>query len=494
MKAFYILLIQLFSFFALPLSGQTDIDPPFSPVFNLVSVQPATGKTELQWSKSPSPDAAGYVLYNFRYNEGFAFDTIYDPDILYYVNQGAFANDRIESYVIAAIDTAGNVSPLSNELHTLFITAQIDTCNKKINLAWNNYASAPKSVISYTILVSEDGGPYLIAGSVAPGITVFSTEVFKTGSQYCFNVRAELSGGSVSLSNRVCLLTKMQRPPQWINADQATVNDDNSISLSYTIDPQSEIKSFGLDRKKETDINFTRLAVMQSSGNKVTYTDQSVTAGQKYIYRLGAINNCGNAVVLSPVSVNMVLELAVSGGTVVVKWNKYREWAGNVDHYNVFLNNGNGFKNIAILQPGDTTFVINYSDIMYEIEAGKYCFAVEAYEGINPVGISGISRSNQACAETEENITVPNAFTPDNDMINDLFRPVLSFTPAGYRLIITDRKNNRLFETSSFQAEWDGTRNGVSLAEDVYLWFLTVKTPSGKTISRTGTVTIIKNR
>ena len=61
----------------------------------------------------------------------------------------------------------------------------------------------------------------------------------------------------------------MQRPPQWINADQATVNDDNTISLSYTIDPLSEIKSFGVYRRKDTENDFTRLAVIQSSAGKV---------------------------------------------------------------------------------------------------------------------------------------------------------------------------------------------------------------------------------
>jgi gliding motility-associated-like protein len=495
MKTVYTLIISIsLSLFALQVSGQTDLDPPVSPVFKLVSVQPPTGRTELHWSKCPSPDAAGYVLYNFRNNEGFAFDTIHDPDITDYVNTGAFASDRIESYVIATFDTAGNISPLSNELHTIFTTAQIDTCNKKINLFWNSYSSVPNSVNGYTILSSEDGGPWLTAGSVQQGTTTFSTETFNTGSQYCFIVRADISGGTISLSNRVCLTTKMQRPPQWINADQATVNDNNTISLSYTFDPLSEIRSFGLDRKKESEIDFTRLAVIQSSGNKVLYTDQTAAPGQKYIYRLGAINNCGNPVVFSPVSVNMVLELTSASGYINLNWNKYREWAGSVDHYKVFLNTGNGFTEKAILQPDDSTFTINYSDIMYEIAAGKYCFFVEAYEGTNPVGISGISRSNQVCSETEEIITVPNAFTPDNDMINDFFRPVLSFTPSEYRLIITDRKNNRLFETSSYQAEWDGTRNGVSLSEDVYLWFLNVKTPSGKNVSRTGTVTIIKNK
>jgi gliding motility-associated-like protein len=488
------IILLLISPLSLPSWGQTDIDPPVSPSFNLVSVQPSTGRTELHWSKSPSPDAAGYVLYNFRNNEGFAFDTIRDPDITDYIYYGAFAGDRMESYVIAAIDTAGNISPLSNELHTIFTTAQIDTCNKKINLAWNSYASVPKSVTAYTILASENGGPYTPAGTAAPGTTSYSTGTFTTGSSYCFIVRAELSGGEFSTSNLVYLNAIMQKPPQWINADQATVNDDNSISLSYTIDPLSEIKSFGLDRKKDNDIDYARLANVQSVANKVTYTDHTTEPGQKYIYRLGAINNCGNPVVFSPVSVNILLEVSVTGGSVTLSWNKYREWEGLVDHYKVFINTGEGFIEKALLQPEDTTYIVNYQDIMLEIESGQYCFRVEAYEGINPHGITGVSRSGQVCNETKEVITVPNAFTPDNDMINDRFRPVLSFSPTEYRLIITDRKNNRLFESSSHLTEWDGTRNGDLLPPDVYLWFLKVKTPSGKNISRTGTVTIMKNR
>jgi gliding motility-associated-like protein len=272
------------------------------------------------------------------------------------------------------------------------------------------------------------------------------------------------------------------------------VNDDNSISLSYTIDPQSEIKNFGLDRKKDNETDFTRLAVIQSSGNTVTYTDHNATPGQKYIYRLGAINNCGNPVVLSPVSVNIVPGLSADNGILTLSWNKYREWEGSVDHYKVFINTGSGFTEKAFLQPDDTSFTINYTDFMYEIASGSYCFRVEAYEGTNPHGITGLSRSSQACGETEEVITVPNAFTPDNDMINDLFRPVLSFTPSRYKLIITDRKNNKVFETTSHLAEWDGTNNGNPLPPDVYLYFLSVTTPSSKNVSRTGTVTIIKNR
>jgi gliding motility-associated-like protein len=495
MKTVFLTLVSLILLlWSLPSNCQEDIDPPVSPVFNLVSVQPLTGRTELHWLKSPSPDVTGYVLYNFRNNEGFAFDTIWDPNITDYINTGAFAGDRTESYVVAAIDTAGNTSPLSNELHTIFVAGQIDSCNNRINLIWNSYAVAPKTLSRYRITASEDGNPYYEIGSVGPEITTFFTGSFKTGSQYCFIINAEFSDGVFSSSNRVCLSTDMQRPPEWINADQATVNDDNSISLSYTIDPVSEISSYGLDRKKDNESDFTRIAVIQSTGNKVTYRDLSALPGQKYIYRLGAVNNCGNSVVLSPVSVNILLSVTDDGGNIKLSWNKYIEWYGGVAFYKVFLNTGDGFIEKAMLQPEDTLIIFDYSEIMYDITAGTYCFRVEAYEGVNPHGIEGVSRSNQACSTIKEIITVPNAFTPDHDLINDTFKPVLSFAPLEYRLIITDRKNNRLFETTSWQDEWDGTRNGNLLPEDVYLWFLKVKTPSGNNVSRTGTVTIIKNR
>jgi gliding motility-associated-like protein len=501
----YLLYIILLPFFVISVNSfsQTTCTNPLPPMLTNVSVQPETGNTNLTWTLSPSPDVAAYIVYYYIEDQGNrqdVIDTLWNPAATSYVVPGIVPNYKSVTYAIqsfrkpSCISGVLKINDIFNVINTIFTEITIDTCNNKIVVKWNSYPSQPVKVSNYSILFSINGSTFNEAGKVGSEVNSFTLNSFSNNATYCFIVRANLEGGSFSTSNKACLSTKMQRPPQWINADQATVNDDNSISLSYTIDPQSEIKSFGLDRKKDTDNDFTRLAVIQSSGNKVIYTDKSATAGQRYIYRLGAINNCGNPVLFSPVSVNMVLELSASGGTVILKWNKYREWAGYVDHYKVFLNTGNGFTERAILQPDDTTFTINYSDIMYEIEAGKYCFVVEAYEGINPHGISGLSRSDQVCSETVENITVPNAFTPDNDMINDLFRPVLSFTPTGYRLLITDRRNNRLFETTSFQVEWDGTRNGVSLPEDAYLWYLTVKTPSGKTVSRTGTVTIIKNR
>ncbi len=85
-------------------------------------------------------------------------------------------------------------------------------------------------------------------------------------------------------------------------------------------------------------------------------------------------------------------------------------------------------------------------------------------------------------------------FTPNNDLINDFFKPVLSFTPVEYNLVVSSRQGKTLFETKNYNVEWDGTENGYQLPQGIYLWKLKVITPSGSTILKTGTVAIYFNR
>jgi gliding motility-associated-like protein len=117
-----------------------------------------------------------------------------------------------------------------------------------------------------------------------------------------------------------------------------------------------------------------------------------------------------------------------------------------------------------------------------------------AVENGNPYGVNGESSSAENCSSTSEIITVPNLFTPDGDLVNDLFKPVLSFIPENYHLVISDRKGKTVFESKSESEEWDGSLNGSPLPQDVYLWFLKATGPSGKSVTRTGTVTIIRVR
>ncbi len=63
----------------------------------------------------------------------------------------------------------------------------------------------------------------------------------------------------------------------------------------------------------------------------------------------------------------------------------------------------------------------------------------------------------RVCFTVNEIITVPNIFTPDGDGKNELFRPVITFTPSDYRLIISNRQGKVMFESRDFNdiVGWD---------------------------------------
>jgi gliding motility-associated-like protein len=272
------------------------------------------------------------------------------------------------------------------------------------------------------------------------------------------------------------------------------VNDEDKISLSFTIDPVSEIKTFWVNRKRLADNDFVSMTNTQLLNNNILFTDANAKTTEKYVYWLAAINRCGIPSTNSNIAANMILEISAASDPILLQWNSYRNWTGGISGYRLFINTGSGFGLKNTFAASDTTCTIDYRDIMNDVSDASICFYIEAEEIPNIHGITGKSRSNTVCMTGTEKITVPNSFTPDNDNLNDLFRPVLSFTPAEYQLIITDRFNNKLFESSDPLQSWDGTKGGSSLPRDVYLWFIRVKTPSGSVISKTGTIAIVKTR
>lgn len=474
--------------------AQKDSDPPVPPVLNLVTINQSTGKVEISWSLSTSPDVAGYVVYLYKNNAGFALDTLYNPAATGYLRPGTGSSYASESFVVAALDSSGNISTLSNELRTIYTSAAIDTCNTRIDISWNPYPSFPEQVLSYSILISVGGAPFTEAANLSPDKSFLSINDFTTGAQYCFIARANLTGGKTSGSNKYCLLTKMKRPPKWINADFATITPDSSIDISFTIDPASELRSLIVERRTGESPEYKSVIQLSSLTGPLTYTDDKADIGKVNYYRAYTLNNCMIPVAYSNIASNIVVSADRNEDQIHLVWNHYRKWLGDIAGYKVLANTGSGFSEIESAGPEDSTFTVNYSDLMYEITGKDVCFKVKASEVSNPYGTNGESTSSAACVTVTEQITVPNTFTPDNNGVNDLFCPVLSFTPGSYQLIITDLQRRRVFESLDHNEKWDGTGNGGKLPEGVYLWFLKVKTPSGNTITRTGSVTIMFNR
>lgn len=77
-------------------------------------------------------------------------------------------------------------------------------------------------------------------------------------------------------------------------------------------------------------------------------------------------------------------------------------------------------------------------------------------------------------------IHVPNAFTPNNDDINDVFLPVIDGDLRAYRLDVHDRWGELIFSSAAPGDAWDGTYNGTAVQDGVYVWTLTYRAESSE--------------
>ncbi len=111
-------------------------------------------------------------------------------------------------------------------------------------------------------------------------------------------------------------------------------------------------------------------------------------------------------------------------------------------------------------------------------EFGQYSVSAENFCGTETVSIDV---EEPFCFEPC-GLFAPNIFTPNDDGVNDVFRPegnCLSF--ISYEMRIYSRWGEMVFSTSSFEDTWDGTYKGKELPTDVFVYVIEYKETVGNT-------------
>ena len=176
--------------------------------------------------------------------------------------------------------------------------------------------------------------------------------------------------------------------------------------------------------------------------------------------------------------------------------------------------NGNGSSTITTMlpQPGgflptDTSFCnfasltlrpyLNYNSYTWSTgshsasintnQAGTYW--LEVTDNNNCKGTSSVQVIMKQCLK---GLYVPNAFTPDHDGKNDVFKAMLFGDIKKYDLIIYNRWGNEVFRTKDPNRGWDGTFKGTESLTAVFVWICTYQLDGEPVKVEKGTVTLIR--
>lgn len=148
---------------------------------------------------------------------------------------------------------------------------------------------------------------------------------------------------------------------------------------------------------------------------------------------------------------------------------------------------------------GDLTF--SWTDSNAEA-AGAYCDNCEdpTVAPTNATTFSVTVEDEYGCVantlvnlEINPAVTIPTAFSPDGDGVNDNFRVITFGNVNALDFYIYDRWGEILYETHEINhTGWDGTFNGTDAELGVYVWYCTYIDPIGRDFILKGNVTLIR--
>lgn len=145
-------------------------------------------------------------------------------------------------------------------------------------------------------------------------------------------------------------------------------------------------------------------------------------------------------------------------------------------------------------------FAESNGELVWESELPLSCFECEAPEvHATETGVvyviatdeNGCTATDSLLIEVIGSLYVPNAFTPNGDGINDLFKAEGTEIEK-FHLRIYDRWGELIFESFDIDKGWNGGVNQHYVESEVYVWEIVAKEHTGVTFEKRGHVTVIR--
>ncbi|MGZ3899923.1 MAG: T9SS type B sorting domain-containing protein, partial [Bacteroidia bacterium] len=407
-----------------------------------------------------------------------------------------------------SVTAAQTVTFITNPVLTV---ANQDICqglsaNLTVNGA-NNYSWSPSAGLNNTYGNAVIASPsvttvYNIVGnnSFCTGVTTVTVGVvpypdpivYSPNQDICFgnNTSINVSGAQGYIWSPNYAITSLTSP---------TVIVSPTVNTTYTIVSYNSSGTVVCSVQHEMPIIVQPQVFPTISGTQIICAGDVVSlhagGGTNYSWTpTSSLNHTNTPIVAASPSVTTVYNVAVSNNiycpayaNVTVIVNPLPSvFAGNDTIFNLdepmFLNaSGTG---TLVWVDGENIWckVCPNSQIM---ATRNGCYTVQATNNY------GCKAYDEVCIEvtTEFGVYIPNAFTPNNDGLNDVFF-VYGYSIKDVTMDIFDRWGEHLFNSKDQTVGWDGNYKGSLCKTDVYVYKVSYKGLNGVRYFKTGHVTL----
>ncbi len=224
--------------------------------------------------------------------------------------------------------------------------------------------------------------------------------------------------------------------------------------------------------------------VGQSPQNLQIFNDNSAEPDNNaYDYRAFMLNRCGDTLYTEPHTTVWLTGEKTGALSMAVAFTPYSGFENGVERYELYRQLiGKGTYELYATYAAPTKEEFNNGEDNY----GQR-FRIKAYE----LGGNRVSWSNDIALYFEPVMFVPNAFTPNGQGPNEIFKPLISGVRE-YEFRIYNRWGEKLAEYFEESQGWDGTYKGELAHSGIYVYHIQFRDFQDKLYQFSGTVHLIR--
>ena len=477
---------------------------PDAPVFDTVSVEPINvkGNVYVAWNPVSSPDVQGYIIYrdlktSLDVPNWENLDTVWGASNTFYEDVTSNADGEYEYYIMRSF-TSTEKSLLSEPFSTIYTFPYIETenCKNMIRVHWDFHKLWQVTFDHFDVYCSENYGPYEKIGTSTGLERNYKFFDVQDQTSYSFFVMGYFADGRSVTSNSVRTFTNFPSITKYLYADYVTVQGE-LVKMQFTLDDSVDVRNYSIVRSDSLNGTYKSIyKVNNYNAKKMNYTDVGVDLKKHHYYKIQAINLCGESYIESNVASLIIPKMTSDADfTQTISWNKYNDWLGGVFEYKLYRIIENERKQIYTTYNAVNFFVDDISTDDLQKVSSKLCYEVIAEEGLgNPYGVVGESISAKVCVEHDAIVHMPEAFTPNGDVINAIFKPTTVFvSPKNYLFQIYDRWGEIIYETTEVSEGWDGKLLSKKYApQGAYVYYLRYFDFDNNKFELTGSLTLFR--
>jgi gliding motility-associated-like protein len=344
------------------------------------------------------------------------------------------------------------------------------------------------------LLLTGAAGPYTVLRNNSP-VTLTTTPRgledtdVQCGTAYTYVVTATQPGGGRSISNPDTITTVSQLPPPRPRL-VASFNQSDVVELTPLLTtpalPVGSTLRYGRSLGGQPERDFGSRNSARIVRDSTTSLAALLAASPCYTVRQV---DCG---ILSPVSASACPALLTvsaadpEGTTTTLRWTSF----AGPDPSQPATYTLQRLAADGTVLPGSVVVTGNtYTDLTPPTDRQVARYRLQISGAGLPAGI--FSYSNRANLTRRLTLTIPTAFTPNGDGLNDVLE-VKGRYLSNYTFVVVDRNGQEVFRGTQRSETWDGTIKGHAPVLGAYIWRFRQDNEDGQPFSATGTVTILK--